>query len=99
MNISRSNLLTVVLRVTCCCVNDINTINKLQYLYYTTKCICPIEQPVSTSFTNFKNIREEVNGLLITKFFKLYKNKVQWNNICQAEVLHKVLTSIFHFSV
>jgi len=58
MNISSSSLLTFVLRVTCRCVNDINTLNKLQYPFYMTKCICPIEQHVSTSFTNFKNIRK-----------------------------------------
>jgi hypothetical protein len=58
MNISSYSLLTFVLRVTCRCVNDINTLNKLQYLYYTAKCICPIEQHVSTSYTNFENIRK-----------------------------------------
>jgi hypothetical protein len=103
MSISSSNLLTFVLRVSCRWVNDINTWNKLPYLYYThtTQYIRPIEQHVSTVFTNFKNIRKtgRSNGSLTTTIFQLYKNKGKWNNTSQAEVLHQVLTSIFHFSV
>jgi hypothetical protein len=74
INILSSSLLTFVLRVTCRRVNDINTLNYNNFI---------IRQSVSVQLSNMFRLpsptlktyggQEEVNGLLITKYFSYIK--------------------------